>query len=319
MSAHWSKFDGQLTDAITFVCEAKEILDGEWREDETVRFTPKGRVEYPLTLKLQEISAPFGKYWDALYKKGDYSTLRDALQRYWGYAGTPRVLIDIVSGVSEDSETKEIVNVPLRTKLVTPGQQADTRLPRIVEGVQKQNLGVDRVVVGSHGDHVELQFLAKRLRQEVQKDDFVDCGLFVSLNGKVQVAAGLNRLVCTNGLTRTMNVWQRDEFDFDDSYFKHAQLLMNWFKSTTTQQVKHVRELSVVLDMFPKAFVSKFWKKWSEAVELEKLTWFDVVNDLTNAANSTLGDLRYKALAIGDSIQKYDGHCRTCSAEVETN
>jgi len=317
MSANWHKFDGGLTNAITLVCDSKELLDGEWREDETVRFSPKGRFEQPLTLGLQEIGSPLGKYWDSLFKKGDYSSLRDALRRYWGHAGTPRVLIDIVSGVIEDSDTQAIEHVVLRTKLVVPGQKADTRLPRIVDGVQKQKLGIDRVVVGHHGDHAELQFLAKRLRQEVQKDDFVDCGLFVSLNGQVQVAAGLNRLVCTNGLTRTMNVWKRDEFDFDDSYFENAQRLMDWFKTTTTQRVGHVRELSVVLDIFPKAFVAKFWKKWSEAIELKSLTWFNVIDDLTHEANSTLGSLRYKALSIGDDIQKYHGRCHTCSANVE--
>lgn len=319
MSAGWTKFDGGLTDAITLVCDSKELLDGEWREDEKVRFIPKGRFQQPLLIGLREIGAPLGQYWDTLYKKGEYSVLRDALQRYWTHAGTPRVLIDIVSGIPEESETKAVEHVALRMKLAVIGKQADTRLPRIVDAVKKQQLGIDRVVVGHHGDHVELQFLTKKMRQEVQKGDFVDCGLFVSLNGQVQVAAGLNRLVCTNGLTRKMNVWKADEFNFDGAYLEQAQKLMDWFKGTTTQQVRHVRELSVVLDIFPKAFVAKFWKGWSEAIELQNLTWFAVIDDMTRAVNNTLGDLRYKALSVGENIQHYDGRCKSCSADVEKN
>lgn len=314
MKAAWHKFDGQLTEAKTVVATGTEVLDGEWQQGGTAKFTPERHGEQ-IAIDLGFVGAPLGKYWDTLYQRGEHTVLRDALRRYWQHTEVPTFSIDLISG--KDEETGTETQVLLRTKVVAPKTSVDDRLARIVAQMRNPTLGVDRVVVGNQGDHAELQFLSKRFRGEIKSGDTVDCGLFVSLNGTVNVAAGINRLVCTNGLIRRLDAWTKEDFSFDGSYFDRAQELFRWLQTTVDKKVHHTREISVVLDLFPKTFVSRFWKRWSEAVELKELTWFQVIDDLTHAVNGTLGDLRYRTLAIPDRIDGYAGRCHACSAEIE--
>ena len=313
MGANWAKFEGMLKEATTLVLSGNEILDGEWDGVGKARVTPKGSVS-PVFVNLHTLGQPLGKYWTTLYQKQEFSLLRDALKKYWSHVGIPNLSVDVVGGRLETDERDD--RLVVRSKVVNPGAKPDDRLGRIVDSMRKQEFGVDRVVVGTQDDHVELQFLSKRLRQEVKQGDMVDCGLFVSLNGQVQVSAGLNRLVCTNGLIRRMDVWKQEDFNFSPEYIEQAQRLMTWFKGTTGQKIHNVRDISVVLDLFPKTFVNRFWKRWSEGIELGELTWFQVIDDLTHAVNGTLGELRYRTLAVPERIQGYGGRCHACSASI---
>jgi len=314
--ASWYKFRGFPASASTVSLNGRSLLDGQWSDtEETVSVT----VPYSkdsITVDTSILGAPLGRLWRVLYQNHEHTALKDVLLKYWKHTGVPMVEVDLIKGKLEDEESNEDRTIVLRNRVLPFKEESDGRFQRAIEGVQQSGLGFDRAVVGSWGHNIELQFLNTKLRQQVSKGDFVDCGLFVALNGDVRVSAGLNRLVCTNGLVQKMDVWHERDYSFSPEYVTSASRLMEWFKSIHGEKVGSVREISVVLDLFPKTFVNKFWKKWSERIELKELTWYEVIDDLTRAVNTTLGAIRYNTLEVSQRIQGYGQRCHTCQAQV---
>jgi hypothetical protein len=181
---------------------------------------------------------------------------------------------------------------------------------------------LNRLVVGGEGDHLEFQFLSQACRKEVSPGDFLDPGIFVKLNGKIEVSPGISRLVCTNGLIESMNMWENTNFDFlsDREMFTRALGMTDWLISKSGHKINSVREISAALgDTYRKSLLNRFWRSWSERIELKELDWYSVIADLTSFANRSLSNERYELLEIPNLITKFEkeGHCPTCSAEVK--
>ena len=298
--------------------KGSEIIEQlELSNDYYIRFSPN--KDLTLSYNIKDFIHPLGKLGRIMYEEKNYKGLRSSLQMYWGYKGEPTVSFDVAKAIGEDGTGC----VTLRNKLLkTDEENISVRsfMSRIPLDVISPKL--DRLIVGGEGDHIELQFLAQSCRKEVSKGDFIDPGIFVKLNGKIEVSPGISRLVCTNGLIEQMNMWENASLDFlsDREMFTRALTMSDWLISKSGHKVNSVREISAALgDTYRKSLLNRYWRSWSERIELKELDWYTVIADLTSFANRSLSNERYELLEIPALITKIEkeGHCPTCSAEVK--
>ena len=305
----WHKVDTRLTGLKTVEVDAAEVLKTDWDKQTGIAVIDKEDVEIPVDMG--RFFSPLGRYGQTLMNVDAREELRDSLAVYWSHEGKPKIFADALC-----SETESIY---LRSKFVkakTVDRMIDVN--RVISDVN-ESVEYDRVVIGSDENTLEVQFLSSASRVEVKAGDFVDAGLFVTFNGRVRVAAGINRLICTNGMIRRLDVWKGTDFKFGADFIKRGVELANWLILQQDRRVTNIRELSVVLRDYPGRIQRVFFKSWAEKCDLGELTWADVLNDVTSVANRSLGSFRYKMLATPSAMAVLDEEicrCPTCSASV---
>ena len=290
-------------------------------KDSTNMIIPHESVN--IVFDVRRLLAPLGHFGKTLFNEEEFGELRSSLVKLWSLDKEPVLKYDVV----EVDTIEGLRQVVLKSDLVKNKEVVKSnRFREFVAGVKLDKIKdvFDRVRIGGDGHNVEFQFLTGALRKEVKakKGELLDPGIFVRINGSMQVAAGLNQLVCTNGLTRRMNVWESSTFEFltDSDMLKRSVELVEWFSKKAEQPVELVREILVVLStVYSSSFLNRFWKSWSSCIELRTLTWFDVISDLTQATNNSLGSIRYKAMQVSERLMKVqqDRSCPTCSSVVE--
>jgi len=308
---NWMKTEKQLNGVKVETVPVERVLDIPWRAESLKVDVPLDDVTFEFDLR--RLLSPLGQYGKILYDNEDHAGIKDALTKYWMHTARPRIIVEMA-----DTEDETVY---LRSKVTTTEESTDDRvdLNKVITDING-SFPYDRTVIGTDGKNLEVQFLNTRERKEVQEGDFVDCGLFIHVNGKVSVAPGINRLVCTNGLTERMNLMEGQDFRVNREFLDRAISLAGWLSEKSSQKVGMCREISVALRDYPKSYLNRFWKSWTERIDLKELTWFDVINDITFAVNRTLTPIRYQALAMRDDIMAFDNkecRCPTCSASVE--
>lgn len=306
----WLKTEERLTGVKIEEVAVEKLLDSEWKRESHKLVVPLDDVTFDFDLR--RLMQPLGKFWKVMYDVEDYISIKDALQKYWLHTAKPKVLVEM-------AETEKEV-VYLRSKILTTEQATETMvdLNRVISDINA-SFKYNRTVIGTDGSNLEVQFLDSTARQEVKQGDFVDCGLFIHVNGKVNVAPGINRLVCTNGLTQRMNLLDGQDYRVNSEFLQRSIELATWLRQKAGQNVGMCREISVALRDYPKSYLNRFWKSWTERIDLKELTWFDVVSDVTAAVNRTLAPIRYQALAMAEDITAFETkecRCPTCSASV---
>lgn len=274
--------------------------------------------EVAAEVNLKDLVSPLGRVGRMLITHNRIDVVHEIISTYWLEHGNadPKFVFDTMN-------TEDEGIVTLRRKIIFNEQKRPMSLIEFFSKIKPEDYSdFDEIVIGGEGDSAEIQFLSTlKGRIEARPNDFLDAGIFVHLNGNIKVSAGVNRLVCTNGMTSQFTFWNNDEFNFfqGGSIFRQGLDLARWLAAKATQPIENVREISTAFGhVYPKGILMKKWKEWSEKIELKTLTWFDVINDLTAMANRTLGGLRYKLLEAGLYVQKMEetGCCPTCSAKV---
>jgi hypothetical protein len=267
-------------------------------------------------VNLKRLVSPLGRVGRMLIKNNRIDTVQDIIKTYWLEKGNadPTFVFDV-------AEVGEEV-ITLRNKIIFNGKKSLSLSDFFTRIKPEDYKDFDEVVIGGEGEVAEVQFLSTiNGRIEARPNDFLDAGIFIHINGNVKVSAGVNRLVCTNGLTNHFNFWNNEEFDFlkGDTIFRQGLDLARWFAAKANQPVENIRAISTAFGhVYPKGILMRKWKEWSEKIELKTLMWFDVINDLTSMANKNLGGIRYKLLEAGLYVQKMEetGCCPVCSANV---
>lgn len=307
----WMQIEGKVVGVKVEEIACSTVLDLPWDRTNTEIVVPLTDVNIDFDLK--RLMAPLGDYWKTLYDAEDFAGIKDALRKYWSHKGIPKI-------VAEVAET-ETEHLHLRNKIVV-GEKAKKSmlsLNKIITEVN-QSFQYTRTLIGSDGGNLEMQLLDAGSRKAVKPGDFVDCGIFLNINGAVRVSPGINRLVCTNGLTQRFYLWENDTYNIGPEYIQRATAIADWLARQGERRIAAVREVSVVLKDYPKPLLNRYWKTWGERIDLNELTWFDVIDDLTRAANRTLGGMRYKLLNLQEPIALSEAEacrCPTCSASVE--
>ena len=193
--------------------------------------TPWDKKSYNVNLVVDDANVSFdlsklfspvlGNFWRVLYSEGDFDGIRDAMLNYYQYCNKPVIESRVLQFNRGDEFTvgTQVINDKKREKHVD--------INELIKGVNK-TFNYEKVVVGTDGDHVEFQFLCPSSRLEAKKDDLLDPGLFVAVNGQVQVSAGVNRLVCTNGLVQQMFVFEGKDYNFGGDFLQRAVGLAKW-------------------------------------------------------------------------------------------
>lgn len=307
---NWSKVDRKIDGVRTESIEATKLLDLSY-DEELNTMVPLKDTE--VNFNIAPLVSPLGEYGRALLKDGDKQGVRDSLSRYWAIKGLPKVRFEFAE-VAGDL-------LPLRSRVVDSknGEKRLLDINGVVAGINK-SFKYDRAVIGADGAKMEFQFLNTGTRREVKEGDFVDGGMFVTVNGSVKISAGLNRLVCNNGLTERFYLMGDTNFEGADELMQRSAKLLDWLTQQTTHKIENIRELSVVLNGYAQPLLNRFWKSWSERIGLGELTSFDVINDLTSNVNQTLSGVRYKVLSMYEDVTNYqekECRCPVCSASVE--
>lgn len=305
----------------TVQVEGKEILQmmgNPYENERKIRIIPNNDDVPAFDIDARSIVQPIGKIGKMAIKSGQLDLFERLVKLSWVNSGNanPMFMFDLYD------DGKDAITVRQKCRFTEEDTSKD--LPSLLEETKMyDNHNFDDIVLGNDGEKIELQFLSnvQNGQCEVRAGDVLQAGIFVSINGRVKVSAGVNRLVCTNGLIKRMDLWTVNSLNgiLDESIFNQGIELMEWFRKTADQKVKSIRELSCILDgKFPKGLMTRKWKEWSERVELGDLTIYDVINDMTFEMNRTLGSARYNVLGIGNRIKEFEqmGKCPTCSAKV---
>lgn len=311
MAVAWHKLDGRVKHVESAVVPASKLLEKNWDKDLVASFT-SNKVEFNIDIK--PMLQPLGDFWRVMYRNEETGPIRNALGKYWDYKGVPKVHSD---AIVTELDSKDYATT-IRSKLVNEGgEQYVSDISQIVKDIN-ETVDYDRLVVGTDGSISEFQFLNASKRLELAPGDFADYGLFVRVNGNVQVSPGVNRLVCTNGLVERMNLWEADNYRFDKDMLNRASRLLKWFKSTKDIKINTVRKLSVALNNYPGFVKDSLWEEWAQKIELKELTWFDVIDGLTRNVNNVLNNTRYEVLAVPERINAVldKATCPVCSASV---
>lgn len=307
---NWIKQDDRIKEISNLLISSDRVLETNWKNDSyVINIEEEGTV---IDFDLSELLSPIlGNFWKVLYNEGDFSNIKSALINYWKYKKPPMIQTALIS--FENSINEEII----QTKLVNEYKlHENVNFNQIVQQIN-ESFEYDKVVIGSNSDHLELQFLDSSRRCEVRDKDYVDPGIFLFLNGKIQIAAGINRLVCTNGLTE--RIWAFKSERINDEILQRAIALASWLRDRNTDKICSIRELAVILNGYPEPMKRKFWKNWSQRIELNELTWFDVIDDITNYAKSYMDKTRQNLLQFPETLKSYRNQsiCPTCSAKVK--
>lgn len=313
MDVRWNTMGSKIASVESVDTDVKTILDLPWDKKSYKVFVPTALDT--IELDLRKITSPLGDFWKTLHSEGDFGPIKDALQKYWQYKGKPALYSEFL--VMEGGDSQRIL---IRSKVALSDKSREKALDlnRLIHDAN-ESVDYDKVVVGSDDSNLELQLLNTRHRTEIKAGDAVDCGLFININGGIKVAAGVNRLVCTNGLTRRVYAWKGHDYKFGKEFIAKAMELANWMAEQGNIKVHGARELGVSLRDYPKPMLNRFWKSWTERIDLKELTWQDVINDLTQSVNTTLSGVRYKVLQTPVVLDAYraEHRCPTCSAHVE--
>ena len=308
----WEKPEGKVRRIHSTSVDPEAILSAPWYAETGMARIPAG--DFSLDFNVQKLVGILGDFWKVMHREKDYDAIRSAIRKYWAYQGKPTIQAEYLETTADET-------VFLRCKILKT--EADVKksmdLNKVMEDVN-DSFDYDRIVVGSDDMHLELQLLVQEHRREVEKGDFLDAGLFLSVDQGIKVAAGVHRLVCTNGLTEPMMLWRGSDYRFgaDGEYIRRATDLAGWLASQHDKKVNSVRELSVALKDYSKPLMNRFWKYWSEQIDLGKLTWYAVINDMTQSVNSTLSSTRYNVLNVPAQVKRHEEEhrCPTCSAQV---
>ena len=307
MDVVWTKIDKKIDSVSSVNTDVEEILAQSWDPKSFIVQIPVENTT--IDFDIRKLTGSLGDYSKVLHREGDFEAIKKALMKYWQYKGKPTVYSELLHTADDVVE--------LRSKVAVTDQHREriTNLNRLIQDVNN-SITYDRAVIGNDSDKLEIQFLTTNSRTEIAKDDFVDCGLFVTVDNNIKVAAGVNRLVCTNGLTREMYLWKGRDYKFGDDFLKRAMDLAVWFTEQGDRRVVGTRELSIALRDYPQPLLNRFWKSWSERVDLKELSWQNVINDLTQAVNTTLSSVRYKVLQTPTVLETFEKEhrCPICSA-----
>jgi hypothetical protein len=298
----------------TFKLGLKDILDADWdtTSHDVVMQAEGIAFNYNLSTFLSPI---FGNFWRVLYAEGDFEGIKSALHNYYKYISKPNIIADVIIAKNEED------NFLIRTKSLGGGdggkEKAVVDINVLLKDINKW-FPYNSTVVGSNGSHVEFQFLDTTNRIDASKNDFIDPGLFVSVNGKVQVSPGLNRLICTNGLVERYHDFGGKEYKFGDEFLKRGVELMKWLVEQQRELVPSVKELSVVTHCLPSPMTTKYWKEWSQGIEERKLTYYDVIDNITSYANKHVDSTRNRILSFPAAYAEYkkNGACPVCHSDV---
>ena len=306
----WQKIEGKVQGVNTIEITTENIFDSEWSPEVPITHVMKNGVD--ISVDLKPLISPLGNFGETLYREGEFKEIQDNLSRYWSFSERPKLFTDVLSVGDE--------TIQLRSKYAKSARMEKhmLKLNKIIEGING-SFPYKRAVIGNDGERLEIQFLNTDARKTLQKGGDVDCGLFLSVNGHLRVAAGINQLVCTNGLTETMTVWSGREFNFGPEFIERAGKLADWLSSQVDKKVDSVREISIAFDGYPESLFKNFWKPWAEQIALKTLTWYDVIYAVTEEVNQKLTPVRYKVLELRSQVDKVQADsckCPTCSAEV---
>lgn len=311
-SVNWSMIPGKVSGLSKHEIGLNDLLDSPWSTDLIAKVQYNNQL---LDVNMSVLIDPLGRYGEALLSANRFDELKDNLQKYYQLKGRPRIFayfLDI------NDEQIHIKNTVFEGDMGNPKKKKVD--PNDLISEVNRSFEYDQVFIGFDTQHLELQFLNTSLRKAVKPGDFVDFGLFVSINGQIKVAPGVHQLRCTNGATEEMKFW--DGKAFDDTYIKRAAGLADWIATQSNKPVHDLREISVRFSNFPPSFLEKFCKGWGERIALNDLTWFDVLFDITQAVNKTLSSLRYTVISSPARLRKLESdsgcRCPTCSAKVES-
>lgn len=320
MSVNWVRLKSkellnQVKTVYTTGDDVLEYLNSELDKNSVINFIPQNQ-ETEVSIDLNPFIAPLGRFGKVLLKNGRNDVLKDMIKLYWEDLGksNPKLMFDTVK-VEDTTYT-------LRSKILFNNKTPLSLEELIAKSDVLTREDFDEVVLGGDNTHIEMQFLSTlKGRIEAKPGDYLDAGVFVHLNGSIKVAAGVNRLVCTNGLVDKFYAWKSERYDFivDNSMFEKAIELSKWFADKANKPVNNIREISVIFSKhLPKGLTARYWKIWAEKIELKELTWFDVINDMTSLVNKTLGGVRQQVLEIPNLIKESEEKhlCPTCSAKV---
>ena len=309
-SVTWGKVESRLKSIEDVKVKIEDLLDANWQPDSYDVDVQAGK-----SLVTVDLSAVFasilGSFWKTMYAEGESKMIKDALRQYWQYREKPALNARVVK--AEDG-AESTIGLSLVRDIK---KHVSIDVNRVIEGVNK-SFGYNRAVIGTNMTHTEIQFLNSSRRVDAGVGNYLDPGLFIFMNGRVQVSAGVSRLVCTNGATERINLFENDSFEFEPNMIDRAVNLTNWLVEQKGKPVRSIRELAVLLKDYPKPLKQGFWQKWSERVEMKSLMWWDVIDDVTRYANSYLDNTRQKLLQIPEIVQSQELHtiCPICASNV---
>lgn len=323
MIAEWNDIKvGQVMDRVGAVSITADKLidaipDGGISSDFLTHEIGGKRVSYSIR---QMLGSSYNA-WVRLYSHGEGKSAINIQKKLWGYEGTPSVLFNTLD-VDDDAGLKKTVTL---NAIMYQGSQSPRTLQDMFNIIDptKMKETFQRVRFGYDSKGIEIQLLCETKRAEVKKGDFVDPGVFIAYGPYQQsVSAGINRLVCTNGLTRRMSLWETADMTrvLQPELVNDALSLAQWLSKTQTKPIHTVRELSAMLgNKFPSKIIKDNFKMWSERIDLNSLTQFDLIDDMTRAVNSTISANRYAVLNLPEAIEEAEQkscRCPVCSSET---
>ncbi len=309
-SVTWGKVESRLKSIEDVKVKIEDLLDANWQPDSYDVDVQAGKSL--VTVDLSAVFAPIlGSFWKTMYAEGESKVVKDALRQYWQYREKPALNARVVK--AEDG-AESTIGLSLVRDIK---KHVSIDVNRVIEGVNK-SFGYSRAVIGTNMTHTEIQFLNSSRRVDAGVGDYLDPGLFIFMNGRVQVSAGVSRLVCTNGATERISLFENDSFEFEPDMIDKAVNLTNWLVEQKGKPVRSIRELAVLLKDYPKPLKQGFWQKWSERVEMKSLMWWDVIDDVTRYANSYLDNTRQKLLQIPEIVKSQEARtiCPICASNV---
>ena len=307
----WNVIEEKLTGVRTERIGLEDIFKADWNpESYVIDVDVKGSS---FNFDLNSFFSPIlGNFWRVLYAENDAKGIQDALLCYYKYRSKPTIVADVFTLGDKD--------VTVRTKFVDDDDRTDNLVDvtKLISDINA-SFPYNRTVIGSNGRVVEMQFLDSSNRIDANKDDFIDPGLFVSLNGQLKVSAGLSRLKCTNGLVEKFNVYEGTDFKFGKEFLERSIKLVKWLVDRQKDKVTSLKELLVVTHCLPKQIIDKNWKAWTIKQETGELTWYDVIADITSYANRYVDNTRHRLLEFPEVYNKYtkDGSCPVCATELK--
>jgi hypothetical protein len=317
MSVKWMEVENKIRSIDSVEIPAKNVIETSWERDCHIVNVDAGGDRGFVEFNLSDMFSPvLGNFWRVLYDNEDFDGIRDAILKYWKYKDAPTLKAKMINF---EDDTSAVLNTRLTKEKDKEKSKYDPN--EVIAGVNA-SFEYDRCLVGSNNENIELQFLNSGNRINASRvpevNDFIDPGLFVFMNGNVQISAGCNRLICKNGLTEHLNVFESREYRFDQEILDRAVSLANWLVAKQDNKVESIRELSVILNSYPKPMQSRYWKEWSAKIETGELTWFDVINDITFYANKYMDKTRRKLIQFGETVRHYetDAVCPVCSTHI---